>query len=129
MYRRQGAGAAQAQDWALQGYDPVTFRRQGVAVPGRAEINLMWKSRLWLFASEQNRLEFEANPRAFAPGFGGLCPVSLSEGIQQEGDPKFFAVVGERLYLTRSDAARRALIAAPRQVLTEARRVFATLPH
>lgn len=119
-------GPAQAQDWAVDGYDVVSFQDQGRAVPGRAEIHTMWKGVLWLFATDQHRIEFEANPRAYAPGFGGLCPVALSDGRQERGDPRYFVLIGDRLYLTRSDSARRTLQADPRDVLNAARRNFAS---
>ncbi|MDO5632877.1 MAG: YHS domain-containing (seleno)protein [Paracoccus sp. (in: a-proteobacteria)] len=123
------AGAAAAQDWALEGYDPVGFQDQGRAVPGRADIHTIWKGHLWMFANDQHRLAFEANPRAYAPGFGGLCPVALSDGREEKGDPRFFVVIGERLYLTRSDSARHMLMTAPRDVLNDARRNFAALDN
>ncbi|MDO5613174.1 MAG: YHS domain-containing (seleno)protein [Paracoccus sp. (in: a-proteobacteria)] len=123
------AGAAAAQDWALEGYDPVGFQDQGRAVPGRADIHTMWKGNLWLFANDQHRLAFESNPRAYVPGFDGLCPVALSDGREEKGDPRFFVVIGDRLYLTRSDSARHTLMSTPRDVLNDARRHFAATGH
>lgn len=119
------AGVTAAQDWALQGYDAVSYKDQGQAVPGRPDIHTMWKGNLWLFSNDQHRLTFESNPRAYVPGFGGLCPVALSDGREEKGDPRFFVVVGERLYLTRSDSARRAMMTDPRDILNNARRHFA----
>ncbi|MDO5705251.1 MAG: YHS domain-containing (seleno)protein [Paracoccus sp. (in: a-proteobacteria)] len=119
------SGAAAAQDWALDGYDPVSYQDQGRAVPGRADIHTMWRGHLWLFSTDQHRLAFESNPRAYVPGFGGLCPVALSDGREVKGDPRHFVILGDRLYLTRSDSARRALMADPRDVLNDARRNFA----
>lgn len=115
-----------AQDWALNGYDPVAYS-SGRPMPGRSDIATMWKGRIWHFASEENRNRFEADPRAFAPAFDGLCPVSLTEGRRIEGDPRHFAIVGKKLYLLRSDDALRQFWQAPRQVLQTARQRYSVL--
>lgn len=118
---------AAAQNWALGGHDPVGSTQAGQAVPGRSDISTMWKGQLWHFASEENRARFEADPRAFLPGFGGLCPVALSEGRQEQGDPRHFAVVGGTLYLLRSGAAEQRFRSAPAEVLNSARAVWARM--
>ncbi|MDT1061870.1 YHS domain-containing (seleno)protein [Paracoccus sp. CPCC 101403] len=119
--------AAQAQDWALDGMDPVSYSREGAAIPGRSDIVTMWRGKSWHFATEDNRTAFEANPRAFAPGLGGLCVVALSEGRSEPGNPRYFAVIGQRTYLLRSEAARRRLLADPQHVLMQAKAVWARL--
>ena len=115
---------AAAQDFALGGMDPVAYAEEGEAVAGRTDIVTQWAGHSWHFASEDHRAQFEANPRAYAPGFDGYCPVSLAEGRPAPGDPARFVVVGNRLYLVRSDAARAALLADPRRILMQAREAF-----
>lgn len=121
--------AARAQGWALGGMDPVAYRTQGAAVAGRSDLVTTWAGQNWHFASEENRAAFEANPREFAPGFGGLCPVSLAEGRPQPGDPRVFAIIGERLYLIRSVDARAQLMADPRGILMKAKEAFVALGY
>lgn len=116
-----------ANNWALGGMDAVAYRSQGAAVAGRSDLVTQWAGQNWHFSTEANRAAFEANPRAFAPGFGGLCPVSLAEGRPQPGDPRHFAIIGERLYLARSAAARQQLLAAPRDILMKAKGAFVAL--
>lgn len=118
---------AAAQDWALNGFDPVGYFVQGRAVPGEPDIVTRWRGKSWHFASEENRLMFEANPRAYAPGFGGYCPVALSEGVRESGDPRQFVIIGQRIYLLRSAAAARQLMADPRTVLTKARKAWSQM--
>ncbi|MDP5305929.1 YHS domain-containing (seleno)protein [Paracoccus spongiarum] len=118
---------AVADDWALDGYDVVSYLRGGQPVPGRSDIATMWKGRQWHFATEENRARFEADPRAYMPGFGGLCPVSLSMGRAQEGDPRHFVIIGKRLYLLRSQLAEQQIMAAPRDVLMRAKRTWIKL--
>ncbi|MBU3031442.1 YHS domain-containing (seleno)protein [Paracoccus marinaquae] len=112
---------AVAQEWALGGYDAVSYTRVGRPVPGRSDIATMWKGQKWHFSSEENRARFEADPRAYAPAFGGLCPVALAEGRRVEGDPTHFVIIGKRLYLTRSDAAEQSILSAPQRILPAAR--------
>lgn len=117
--------AQDSASWALQGYDPVAYLTEGKAEPGRAEIHTYWQGAIWLFESEAHRASFEANPRAYAPGFGGLCPVALAEGEKRPGLPELFAVIGDRLYLLSSAPALQQLQEDPRDILSRARRVFA----
>ncbi|MBO9454611.1 hypothetical protein J7376_06500 [Paracoccus sp. R12_1] len=112
---------AMAQDWALGGFDAVASRGAGHAVPGRSDVVTMWKGKLWHFATEDNRARFEADPRAYAPGFAGFCPMSLSEGRREKGNPRHVVVIGKHLYLMRSEAAARRILAAPRKTLEKAK--------
>lgn len=118
------AAQALAQDWAIEGYDAVGFLQSGRPVPGRGDIATMWKGKVWHFASEENRSRFESDPRSFAPAFGGLCPVALSEGRRVPGDPRHFVVIGNRLYLVRSDRSLRELRRMPQDILARASEVW-----
>lgn|GEM_PF-825223 len=118
---------AAAQIWALGGYDVVSYQKSGRPIPGRTDIATMWQGKIWHFATEENRARFEADPRSYAPGFGGLCPVSLAEGTKQKGDPRYFVIIGKRLYLLRSAAAERQLLSAPREVIMQARETLSRM--
>lgn len=117
---------AAAEDWAIGGYDAVSFL-SGEAKPGRPDIVTMWKDKLWHFASEDNRYEFEANPREYVPVFEGLCPVGLSEGRQLQGDPRYFAESGGQVYLLHSPQALRKFIEAPSDILQQAEATWAAI--
>ncbi|AXC48392.1 hypothetical protein DRW48_00550 [Paracoccus suum] len=118
---------ALAASWALGGMDAVAYRTQNAAVPGQATIATRWGGQEWHFSSEDHRALFEANPRAYAPGFDGHCPVSLAEGQLREGNPRYFAIVGQRLYFFRSNEARGQFAADPRRWLMEAKAAFVKL--
>lgn len=111
-----------AQDWAIDGFDAVGFLESGRPVPGRGDISTLWKGQVWHFATEENRNRFEADPRSFAPAFGGLCPVALAEGRRVAGDPRHFLIIGDRLYLVGSNRAARKLQQAPRDILARAQK-------
>jgi YHS domain-containing protein len=112
---------ALGQDWAMDGYDAVESLESGRPLPGRGDISTLWKGQVWHFASEENRSRFESDPRRFAPAFGGLCPVALSEGRRVAGDPKHFAVIGNKLYLVGSSRAFRKLQEAPGDIIAKAK--------
>ena len=114
-------------DSALNGVDVVSLRDSGRALPGDASISTRWKGREWVFANEANRAAFESNPRAYAPGFGGNCPVSLAEGRKTPGHPEFAAVIDDTLYLTADGGARGLLIADPAPILGRAAEMWAQL--
>lgn len=115
-----------AEDWALGGYDAVGYT-SGHAIPGRRDIVTMWRGKAWHFVSEENRFRFEADPRHFTPAFGGYCPVSLVNGRQQRGDPRFFAVIDHQLYLFRSGAELRKVRKSPDRILEEAREIWSAM--
>lgn len=87
---------------AIGGYDTVAYFRSGSAVPGRREITVMWKGAVWRFASQTNREAFEANPRAYAPQYGGYCAYAVSRGHVAGTDPEAWRIVDGKLYLIHS---------------------------
>lgn len=87
---------------AIGGYDAVAYFTEGLAVPGRPDIQLEWKGTIWRFVSEANRDRFEANPRAYAPQYGGYCAYALSRGYLDRADPRAWKIVNGKLYLVHS---------------------------
>ena len=118
---------AVAQDWALGGFDPVAYVVEEQAVPGRSDIVTNWRGREYHFASEANRALFEANPRAYTPGFDGLCVVALTEGRSEPGDPRQFVTIGQRVYFVGSEGRRAELLSHPRDTLMKAKGMFLKL--
>lgn len=116
-----------AGQWALGGYDPVAYMLRDKAVAGRADIVTNWRGATYHFASDANRALFEANPRAYLPGFGGLCVVALAEGRSEPGDPREFVTIGQRLYLVASPARRQVLLGDPRGILMKAKTMWQKL--
>ncbi|SDW13349.1 YHS domain-containing (seleno)protein [Paracoccus sanguinis] len=122
------AGPVWAQT-AVGGMDVVSLRDSGRAIAGDDAISTHWRGREWSFANEANRATFESNPSAYAPGFGGNCPVALSEGARRPGLPDFPVVIGGRLYLTSSGAAQSAMRADPDAILGRAATAWANLKN
>lgn len=92
---------------AIRGFDTVAYFRNGAPERGSPDISVMWKAASWHFSSHENREAFEANPRAFAPQFGGYCAYAVGRGYLTETDPSTWRIVEDKLYLVHSpDVAR-----------------------
>ncbi|WP_240482138.1 YHS domain-containing (seleno)protein [Ruegeria marisrubri] len=87
---------------AVSGYDAVAYFMTGQPVMGDPDISVMWKGVVWRFVSQKNREAFEANPRAFAPQFGGYCAYAVGKGYLMSADPTAWRIVDGKLYLTHS---------------------------
>lgn len=91
------------QGVAVGGFDPVAYFREGSAVEGSPAITLDYEGATWRFASEDNREAFKADPRRYAPAYGGYCSWATSQGYLAKGDPHNWDIVDGRLYLNYDD--------------------------
>jgi len=96
---------------ALNGFDPVSYRSAGRAVPGRERFELAHRGIVWRFVSAANRAAFSDAPELYEPAFAGFDGLGVSEGRAIETNPTVFAVVGGRLVLFRTPENRQAFIA------------------
>lgn len=87
---------------AINGYDTVAYFTMGKPTKGKADIAVMWKGVIWWFASQAHREKFEANPRAFAPQYGGYCAYGVSNGDRVGSEPKAWHIADGKLYLIRT---------------------------
>lgn len=92
---------------ALSGYDVITYFDAAGPQRGQREFAVMWKGAIWLFETNENREAFEANPRAYAPQFGGYCAYAVAQGRLLSSDPRVWRIVDGKLYLTHSPAVER----------------------
>lgn len=105
---------------AIEGYDPVSFFTEGEPQRGSAQHEFFWAGRPWYFANAANRDVFMRAPEVYAPRLGGHCAMSLSRGYLSEGDPRLYAVHGQRLYLFYSVGNREAFLLAPAETSAQA---------
>ena len=106
---------------AIGGYDPVAFFQQGAAKPGRRNHAVMWKGVVWRFASARNQARFEANPRAYAPAFGGYCAYAMTAGHLEAGNPQLWAVVNGELFLLNNPEVQALWAVNPEGMIAQAR--------
>ncbi len=109
---------------AIGGYDPVAFFEHGAAEPGRRGNAVMWKGAVWRFASARNQARFEANPRAYAPAFGGYCAYAMSQGRLLDGNPQLWAIVDGELFLLNNPEARGIWSASRGEMIARARQYW-----
>ena len=83
---------------AVGGFDAVSFFT-GEPVEGSKDHVLEYNGATWRFASAANKAEFEANPEAYAPQYGGYCAWAVAQGKTAKGDPEYWRVVDDKLYL------------------------------
>ena len=84
---------------AAGGYDPVAYFTQGKPVKGSSSYSTKWNGVNWRFASAENLAAFKADPKRYAPQYGGYCAWAVSQGYTAKGDPRQWTVVDGKLYL------------------------------
>ena len=84
---------------AVGGADAVAFFNQNAKVDGSEEFSTEYNGAVWRFSSQENLDMFVADPAAFAPQYGGYCAWAMAQGKMAPGNPKFWKVVDNKLYL------------------------------
>ena len=88
---------------AMQGYDPVAYFTEGEATKGNWKITTLHNDATYRFTTEENKAAFEANPEAYLPAYGGYCAFGAAMGFKFDGDPNYWKIVDNRLYLNLSE--------------------------
>lgn len=91
---------------AINGTDPVAYFTDGEPVAGDLSHQLDWYGATWVFASAENRDRFEADPKAYAPRFGGYCALAAAKGALASTVPEAWTIYEDRLYLNNTLRAR-----------------------
>ena len=106
---------------AIEGFDPVAYFADEKAVRGLPDFEAAEAGAVWRFRNASNRDAFVANPEIYGPQFGGYDPVDVARGVAYAGNPRFFLVTGQRLYLFGREESRNAFAANPAKFLKDAR--------
>jgi hypothetical protein len=106
---------------AIEGFDPVAYFTENRAVLGLPDFEAAQAGAVWRFHNEGNRASFMAHPDIYGPQFGGYDPVDVARGVTLAGNPHFFVVMGQRLYLFGIEANRDAFVSNPAHYLADAR--------
>jgi hypothetical protein len=105
---------------AIEGFDPVAYFADARPERGREEFEASQAGAVWRFRNESNRASFVAHPDIYGPQFGGYDPIDLARGVTVAGNPRFWLVLGQRLYLFGREQSRDAFAANPGPMLRKA---------
>ena len=105
---------------AIEGFDPVAYFTDGRPELGLADFEASEAGAVWRFRNEGDRASFVAHPDIYSPQFGGYDPIDLARGVTVAGNPRFWLVSGQRLYLFGREQTRNAFAADPSGVLRNA---------
>jgi YHS domain-containing protein len=84
---------------AVHGYDVVAYFTTGQPTAGSDAYAVDYNGGTYRFASQANLDAFKADPAKYAPAYGGFCAYGVALGKKFDGDPRFWKIVGGRLYL------------------------------
>lgn len=112
---------------AIEGFDPVAYFVGGQPAQGTSEYEANLWGAVWRFQNEGNRASFLAHPEVYGPQFGGYDPVDVARGVTIAGNPRFFVIAAERLYLFSREDNRDVFASNPEKYLYEANKRWAGL--
>jgi hypothetical protein len=105
---------------AIEGYDPVAYFVDARPTLGLPDFEASEAGAVWRFRNEGNRASFVAHPDIYGPQYGGYDPIDLARGVTYAGNPRFWLISGERLYLFGREQNRDAFAADPARALRDA---------
>jgi hypothetical protein len=105
---------------AIEGYDPVAYFVDARPEIGLEDFEASEAGAVWRFRNEGNRASFVAHPDIYGPQFGGYDPVDLARGVVVAGNPRFWLISRQRLYLFGREQNRGAFAADPEPFLRQA---------
>ena len=93
---------------AVHGFDVVAYFSEGKPVQGDARFAAVHKDATYRFATQQNLDAFKADPAKYEPAYGGYCAYGVSVGAKFDGDPRYWKIVGDKLYLNLDAGVQQA---------------------
>lgn len=104
----------------LKGYDPVAYFTDARPTPGLEQFELLWDGQRYRFANALHREMFKASPDKYAPQFGGLCAMNLSNGVKRESDPHNWVISNGNLYVFAGERGMQNFTKAPQETAIRA---------
>ena len=86
----------------VQGYDVVGYFTDGKPVKGNGDHVVVNDGVNYLFASDEHKKTFEANPEKSLPQYNGWCAYGVVENKKFISDPTVWKIVDGKLYLNLS---------------------------
>jgi len=99
---------------ALDGYCPVSILEMKKWVKGNPAHESVYDGKTYLFANEQGKRMFDADPVKYVPALGGDCVVALVKmGKRVPGNLRLAAFHDGRLFLFSNEDAQKMFLAQP----------------
>ncbi len=105
--------------YALSGYDTVAYFTAGAPTKGDKKISTEWNGAKWLFASEENKNLFLANPEKYAPAYDGHCAFAAGINKKVSAKPTLWKIIDGRLFLNFSKAANERWLENPESYIED----------
>jgi YHS domain-containing protein len=84
----------------LKGYDTVAYFKQGKALKGNPAIESTYQGVTYLFASAENKADFDKDPAKYVAQYGGFCAYAVANGVIAAPDAaEVFFVYKGKLYI------------------------------
>jgi YHS domain-containing protein len=97
--RVQRRNALAGPGLAAHGYDAVAFLADGKAEVGSDTYAVAHAGGTYRFTSKAHLDQFKSDPDKYVPAYGGFCAYGAALGKKFDGDPRYWKIVGGKLYL------------------------------
>ena len=84
---------------AVGGYDVVSYFTDGEPTRGSNAHQITHDGFVYKFASAEHLAMFRANPDHYLPQYGGYCAWAVAQGNTAAGNPQYWRIVDDKLYL------------------------------
>ena len=92
---------------AIRGADTVAYFTQKKYVPGLDKFSTQWQGATWKFSSQKHLDLFKANPKQYAPQYGGYCAYGVSRNYLVKIEPENWTIVDGKLYLNYDSGVQK----------------------
>ena len=83
----------------LKGADVTTYFSQGKYTQGTNQFKSVYEGVVFRFASAENKVLFDKEPKKYLPEYGGYCANGIVYGIPWGGDADSFRMINGKLYM------------------------------
>ncbi|MBX2807312.1 MAG: hypothetical protein KTR20_01665 [Cellvibrionaceae bacterium] len=105
--------------YAVSGYDTVAYFTLGKPTKGSKKIQAEWNGAKWLFANEEHKALFVANPEQYAPAYDGHCAFAAGVNKKVSAKPTLWKIVDGRLFLNYSQASNERWLENPESYIAD----------
>lgn len=112
---------------AIDGYDVVAYFTDAKPVKGNKQFTHQWEGATWYFASADHRDLFKAEPKKYAPAFGGFCAYGVSQGYKVKIEADAWDIVDGVLYLNYDMGVQKSWKKDKSGYITKANKNWASL--